>query len=94
MPYSHISMGVRMSSTRDFYVMENPSQIDPRERAHVLGLKAERESQGISAAKLAKDIGIGRNTIPNLERNEARPTLWVLLKMCDGLGVNLKDLLK
>nr|WP_246430942.1 helix-turn-helix transcriptional regulator [Prosthecobacter dejongeii] len=57
-----------------------------------MALKAERERQGISAAQLAKKIKISRNTIPNLERNEARPTLWVLLKIADGLKVNLKDL--
>jgi DNA-binding XRE family transcriptional regulator len=73
--------------------MATPSQIDPRERAIICALKKERERKGISAAQLARMIGIGRNTIPNLERDEARPTLWVLLKMCDGLNVNLKDLL-
>jgi DNA-binding XRE family transcriptional regulator len=73
--------------------VDNLSQIDPRERAIVLALKAERERQGISAAQLARTIGIGRNTIPNLERDEARPTLWVLLKMCDGLKINIKELL-
>jgi transcriptional regulator with XRE-family HTH domain len=70
-----------------------PSQIDPREHAIVQALKMERERQGISAAHLARKIGIGRNTIPNLERNESRPTLWVLLKIADGLNVRLKDYL-
>ncbi|MBN8421797.1 MAG: helix-turn-helix transcriptional regulator [Verrucomicrobia bacterium] len=73
--------------------MEPPSQIDPRERSIILALKKERVKQGISAAELARKIGIGRNTIPNLERNEARPTLWVVLKLCDGLKVSLKNLL-
>ncbi|MHB1082103.1 MAG: helix-turn-helix transcriptional regulator [Prosthecobacter sp.] len=73
--------------------MEPPSQIDPRERTIILALKKEREKQGISAAELARKIGIGRNTIPNLERNEARPTLWVVLKLCDGLKISLKNLL-
>lgn len=73
--------------------MENPSQIDPRERSIILALKKEREKQGISAAELARKIGVGRNTIPNLERDEARPTLWVVLKMCDGLKISPKDLL-
>ncbi len=54
-------------------------------------LKRERERQGVSAAQLARAIGIGRNTIPNLERNEARPTLWVILKICDGLKLNFAD---
>ena len=76
-----------------FEQMEPPSQIDPRERSIILALKKERERQGISAAELARTIGVGRNTIPNLERNEARPTLWVILKMCDGLKVSLRNLL-
>ena len=75
--------------------MEKPSsQIDPRERAIVLALKNERERQGISAAALARKIRIGRNTITNLDRNEARPTLWVILSICDGLNVSLKDYLE
>ncbi len=77
-----------------FGQMESPSQIDPRERSIILALKKERGKQGISAAELARKIGVGRNTIPNLERNEARPTLWVVLKMCDGLKISLKDLLE
>jgi len=36
---------------------------------------------------------MGGNTIPNLERYEARPTLWVILKICDGLKINLKIIL-
>ena len=68
--------------------MKSPAQLDTRERKIMLALKKERERQGISAAKLASNIGIGRNTIPNLERDEARPTLWVLLKIADGLGLN------
>lgn len=76
-----------------FGQMDSPSQIDPRERSIILALKKERERQGISAAELARKIGVGRNTIPNLERDEARPTLWVVLKMCDGLNVSLRDLL-
>jgi DNA-binding XRE family transcriptional regulator len=76
-----------------FEQMEHPSQIDPRERSIILALKKERVKQGVSAAALARKIGIGRNTIPNLERNEARPTLWVVLKLCDGLNISLKNLL-
>jgi transcriptional regulator with XRE-family HTH domain len=73
--------------------MVYPSQLDPRERRVVLALKEEREKQGISAAQLARKIGVGRNTIPNLERDEARPTLWVLYRIADGLGIKLSDCL-
>ncbi len=74
--------------------MQVPSQLDPREKAIVSILKREREAQNLSAAKLARTLGIGRNTIPNLERDEARPTLWVILKMCDGLGLDLAEVVR
>lgn len=73
--------------------MARPSQLDPRERRLVLALKEERERQHLSAAQLARQIGISRTTITNLEADDARPTLWVLLKVADGLGVGLRDLL-
>ena len=74
--------------------MNRQAQLDYRERNLVLALKKERQSQGVSAAQLAQMIGIGRNTIPNLERDEARPSLWVLLKMADGLKLNLATCLQ
>jgi DNA-binding XRE family transcriptional regulator len=58
--------------------MARPSQIDPRERKLILLLK----------------VGISRTTITNLELDDARPTLWVLLKLADGLGLGLDTLLK
>jgi transcriptional regulator with XRE-family HTH domain len=74
--------------------MARPSQIDPRERKLVLLLSEVREKQGVSAAKLAEKVGLSRNTVTNLDRDDARPTLWVLLKVADGLGVDLADLLR
>lgn len=32
---------------------------------------------------------VARTTITHLESDLARPTLWVLLKIADGLGVDL-----
>lgn len=74
-------------------MMARPSQLDPRERRLVLALKEERRRQRISATQLARRIGISRTTITNLEADDARPTLWVLLKIADGLGVDLRELL-
>jgi len=73
--------------------MARPSQIDPRERNAVLKLKEVRLKQGISANQLAAKVGISRTTITNLEADDARPTLWVLLKLCDGLNVDLAKVL-
>lgn len=74
--------------------MARPSQIDPRERKLVQLLKAEREKQGISTVALAAKIGIARTTITHLELDNNRPTLWVLLKIADGLNVDLAAFLK
>jgi len=74
--------------------MARPSQLDPRERKIVLMLKEERKKQRISANQLSKNVRISRTTITNLDTDDARPTLWVLLKMADGLNVSLAKLLK
>ncbi|HYF36741.1 MAG TPA: helix-turn-helix transcriptional regulator [Prosthecobacter sp.] len=52
----------------------------------MLLLKKERERQGISAAKLAAKIGVDRSSITHLDRDDRRPTLWILIKMAHGLG--------
>ncbi|QIF02429.1 helix-turn-helix transcriptional regulator [Roseimicrobium sp. ORNL1] len=70
-------------------MMARPSQTDPRERAIVLALKEERLRQGISATKLAHDVNVSRSTITHLENDDARPTLWVLFRIADGLKVDL-----
>ena len=74
--------------------MARPSQLDPRERKLVLLLKEEREKQGISARALSEKVGLSRNTLTNLDRDDARPTLWVLLKVADGLQMNLTEALR
>lgn len=59
----------------------------------MLLLREERMRQGISANQLATNIGIDRTTITHLESDTGRPTLWVLLKISQGLGVKLGDIL-
>lgn len=71
-----------------------PSQILPAERKLVLILKEERVRQGVSANQLASKIGIDRSTITRLESDIARPTLWVAMEICSGLGLRLSDVLR
>ncbi len=70
------------------------SQSDPRERAMVLYLRDERVRQGISATALAAKIGIDRSTINRMESDAFRPGLWVIMRICDGLGVSFVDCAK
>tara|TARA_R110002049_G_scaffold107138_5_gene254771 strand:- start:1405 stop:1641 length:237 start_codon:yes stop_codon:yes gene_type:complete len=73
--------------------MEPPSQLDPRERAIVLRLKEFRVEKGISANALAAKIKVDRSTITHMEADRTRPTLWLLLKIADGLDVRLSKVL-
>ncbi|MCF7786385.1 MAG: helix-turn-helix domain-containing protein [Prosthecobacter sp.] len=74
--------------------MEPPSQQDPNERAIVLRLKEIRTEKGISANVLAAKIKVDRSTITHMEADRTRPTLWLLLKIADGLDVKLSDVLE
>jgi len=67
-----------------------PNQSDPLERQIVLALKAERERQGISANALAQQIGVSRAAITHLEADRSRPTLWMVIRIAQGLGLTLK----
>jgi predicted transcriptional regulator len=69
------------------------SQIDPTEKQLVLLLRDERLRQQVSATSLASTIRVSRTTITHIENDESRPTLWVLLRIAEGLGVNLADYL-
>ena len=74
--------------------MPSLSQTDPIERRVVLMLKEERLRQGLSANQLAQNIGIDRTTITHLEADTGRPTLWVLLKIAEGLGMKLSAFIR
>ncbi len=60
----------------------------------MLLLKEERLRQGLSANQLAQNIGIDRTTITHLESDTGRPSLWVLLKIAEGLGMSLSAFIR
>jgi transcriptional regulator with XRE-family HTH domain len=73
--------------------VSRPAQIDPVERKVVLLLKKERLRRGVSATQLAAGLGISRTTVTHIENDDARPTLWVLIKIAEGLGVTFSELM-
>lgn len=59
----------------------------------MLRLREARLRQAISATELAAKISVSRTTITHMESDDSRPTLWVLLRVADGLGVDLSKCL-
>lgn len=57
-------------------------------------LKALRVSKGLSQEELALLCGIDRTYIGRIERFERIPSLIILQKLADGLGITLIELLK
>lgn len=55
-------------------------------------LKALREEKGISANELAKEIGVSRHTIRNLETGRHIPNVFLALELSDYLEVPVWEL--
>lgn len=53
-------------------------------------LKERRNQLGITQLDLADLAGISANTLYKIERGQANPTLQVLFKLADVLGMELK----
>jgi putative transcriptional regulator len=51
-------------------------------------IKVERNSKGLSQAKLAEMAGIDRKTVNRIENGHFSPTLETLIALGDALGVS------
>lgn len=56
-------------------------------------IRRERESQGLSQDKFAYQIGLGRSYYGSLERGEINVSIMTLLKVTNGLGVDMKSVI-
>lgn len=52
-----------------------------------------REEQGFSMRKLAERSGVSQSFISSIESGQKQPTLDSLVKLADGLGITLIELL-
>ena len=57
-------------------------------------LRAEREHRGLSVAQLAAASSVSASMLSAVERGEKAPTVPVLAKIADGLGLTLRGLLE
>lgn len=52
-----------------------------------------RKDQKITYTDLGKKIGLSRSTIHLIENRKRNPNIVTLLLICDGLGLNLENIL-
>lgn len=57
-------------------------------------LLAEREAQSVSKRELSQRIGVSRTAIRTIENGERSPSVYILLKICKGLEIDLWKLIK
>ena len=53
-----------------------------------------REAKGLTSAELARRCFMERSNIARIEMGRLNPSLFVLKKLCEGLEIQLDELLK
>ena len=74
--------------------MPKPTKSDAVEKEVVRLLAECREQTGISKNELSQRTGLSRAAIRLIEEMKRKPTLYTLLRISEGLGVELWELLK
>ncbi len=73
---------------------ETPSKTLEEVKADIaVNLKNIRKSQNIAQEKLALEAGVDRTFVSKIERGVGNPSLEVLLRLSNRLGVSVADLL-
>ena len=57
-----------------------------------LKIRAVREAQGLSLQDFADKVDLEYNNLIRIEKGRTNPTLVTLYKICQGLEVELKDI--
>jgi transcriptional regulator with XRE-family HTH domain len=73
---------------------ESPNKSLEEVKADIaVNLKNIRKSQNIAQEKLALEAGVDRTFVSKIERGIGNPSLEVLLRLANRLGVSVADLL-
>ena len=57
-----------------------------------LKIRGLRESKNLSIQKLSDKIDIEYSNMIRIEKGRTNPTIWTLYKICQGLEINLVEL--
>jgi len=75
-------------------VTRNPARIPTLEPPRVgLTLQQLRQSQGLSLDELSRKAGVSKSMLSQIERNQANPTVAVVWRLANALGVALSELI-
>jgi transcriptional regulator with XRE-family HTH domain len=66
---------------------------DPRLVALGTAIREARTAAGLSQEGLAAETGVDRSFFGHVERGQQNPSYVVLLRIADGLGVTLDELI-
>ena len=71
--------------------MIDKSEFQVKIGSHV---RRQREAKGYSAAEFSRMIEMDRPNLHKLERGDYSPSLYLLTRIADGLGLNLQSFLE
>ncbi|WP_030659693.1 MULTISPECIES: helix-turn-helix domain-containing protein [Streptomyces] len=71
-----------------------PDRVLARRRVIGARIRAARTDAGLTQEALAERVGIDNKTVHRIEYGTSDPTLSVLLRMADALGVPLTELVR
>jgi transcriptional regulator with XRE-family HTH domain len=57
-------------------------------------LREERERQGLSKYEISRRSGVSQSMLSLVERGLRNPTMELLLRIADGIGVDLPKIIK
>ena len=72
---------------------QTDKELEVVNRLSMLLLQA-RESQEVSKRELSQRAGVSRTAIRTIENGEKSPSVYILLKICKGLDLDLWQLLR
>lgn len=57
-------------------------------------LQSQRQAQGLSLDDLSRKAGVSKSMLSQIERNQANPTVALVWRLANALGVTMADLLE
>lgn len=76
-------------------IMSFATMLNENEYLRLLGLNIRelREEKGLSQQELADNCEIAKSTVQRIEKGQMNPTITKLKRICESLGIDIKELI-